>query len=148
MRLERFIVDTKVQGGGMSIDFQIEVKTNYVQFTCQGTYSNQAILKVYGSALGIATSEGKNAALIDIRALKGEPPAEMERFDLGVRVAKLQSGHSARIWIAAVGSEPIIDPNRFVENVAANRGARIKVFTDIDLAVAWIESKTKGTNTD
>jgi hypothetical protein len=40
--------------------------------------------------------------------------------------------------VAYVGDEPLIDPARFGETVAVNRGALIKVTTDLNEAFAWL----------
>ncbi len=125
----------------MSIDFQADIQANYVQLSCQGTFSNEALLNVFETALDIAASKGLKAVLVDIRDLDGAPPTTMERFELGVAAAKIQSNNDIRICIAVVGKEPIIDPHRFAETVALNRGAAGKVFTDIENAVAWIEKE-------
>ena len=124
----------------MSIDFVRETRANYVHLTCQGTYSTDALLNVYLAALGIADSEGLEAALVDIRDIGEAPLTTMERFDLGTRFVNIQSSRGKRLRVALVGKEPFIEPARFAETVALNRGAIGKVFTNIDDAVAWVEN--------
>ena len=63
----------------------------------------------------------------------------MDRYDAGVRGAELQREIGRGIAFAVVGNEPMIDPKRFAETVGKNRGANVRVFTDIDEAVDWIE---------
>jgi len=41
---------------------------------------------------------------------------------------------------AYVLSEAVIDPERFGETVARNRGMPVKVFTDLDAALSWLRS--------
>lgn len=122
----------------MSIDTRIELKVNYIYLRCSGTFEQNAVLELYGHAIQIAVQEGRKAVLIDARDLAGEPPTTMERYEQGVLLAE----HNSRgILIVVVGKEPIIDPNRFGETVAVNRGVRGKAFTDLDEAIAWLEEK-------
>ena len=123
----------------MSIDSQTELRDNYVLFSCYGTFSNDALLNVYEAALDFAENKGLKAILVDISDLDGALPTTMERYNHGVTVARMQLKHDKRIFIAVVGKEPIIDPQRFGEIVAVNRGAYCKVFIDIDDAITWLE---------
>ena len=129
----------------MGIDFQTEVKADHVRLVCQGTFSNQALFDVYQSALDIASSEGLNAVLIDIRTLDGETPTSAERFELGVTFAEIQSKHATRILTVVVGKYPLLDLNGFEETVAINRGGYGKVFSDIDAATDWLENEVEST---
>ena len=126
----------------MTIDFKIDIKTNFVQLSCQGVFSNAALFDVYERGLDIAASNGLQAILVDIRKLEGLPPTTMERYKHGEKVAKIQFNHDSQSCIALVGKEPIIDPQRFGETVALNRGAVGRVFTDIYDAVIWLENMT------
>jgi hypothetical protein len=47
------------------------------------------------------------------------------------------------VRLAVLGNEPIIDPNRFGEIVATNRGANVKVFTDDPMALEWLLARPK-----
>lgn len=67
----------------------------------------------------------------------------MERFKLGDAFSTIQRKYNPPICFAVVGDEPIIDPERFGETVAVNRGVLGKVFTDIDEAVAWVEERVE-----
>jgi len=122
----------------MSIDTQIELKTNYIYLRCNGTFEQSAAIELFGNAIQTAVQEGRKAVLIDARELEGEPPTTMERYELGASLAEF---NSRGILIVVVGKEPIIDPSRFGETVAVNRGVRGRAFTDIDEAITWLEEK-------
>ena len=123
----------------MSVEFQISKKPNYVLLSCQGTVSNEALLNVYETALTIAVGEDLKAAVIDIRELEGATPTTTSRYYLGVAVAQLHLDTRPGVFMAVVGKPPILDPSKFGETVATNRGACVKVFTDFDEAITWIE---------
>lgn len=40
--------------------------------------------------------------------------------------------------LAMLNRPDVILPDNFVENVAVNRGANVKVFTDLENAVRWL----------
>ena len=123
----------------MGIQFEVDVRPDYIYLSCTGVFSNDDLLYVYEKGLTIAEDKKLIAILIDIRVLGGEPPSTMQRFTLGEAVPRLQLEHSSRICLVLVGDEPMIDPERFGETVAVNRGATGKAFTDIDEAVTWLE---------
>jgi hypothetical protein len=82
--------------------------------------------------------------LFDGRSLKGEPEV-MERFFYGEFVANetLRRRHERRITsvprFAYVLEEPVLDPRRFGENVATNRGMIVKAFQNREEALEWLE---------
>jgi hypothetical protein len=87
--------------------------------------------------------------LIDGRRLKGEPEV-MERFFYGEFVAnetarRTGGGRMPRVpRFAYVLVEPVLDPNRFGETVASNRGMIIKVFDNREEALQWLEVDSAG----
>jgi len=82
--------------------------------------------------------KGKKSVLIDLRAVKGTPPDIYERFILGVETVKIQRKNKTIVTIVIVGNEPMIDPERFGETVALNRGGIGKVFINIEEAESWL----------
>ena len=123
----------------MGIQFEVDVRPDYVYLSCTGLFSNDALLDVYEKGITIAEDKDLMAILLDIRGLGGAPMSTIQRFDHGEAVPRIQLEHSSRICLVMVGDEPMIDPERFGETVAVNRGATGKVFTDIDEAVTWLE---------
>lgn len=82
---------------------------------------------------------GITKVLIDARGLDGEISI-LDRFALGEEVAALTRG---RIAIAIVDMPDRVWPDRFVETVAANRGALVKVTTDYAEALAWLDAENR-----
>ena len=122
----------------MSIEYQAELKGQYAQLTCRGTFGKRALLSVLDQALEYAASNGLQAVLVDISDVEGAPNAN-ERFEVGAQFAEMQLSRETIVAIAVYGREPMIDPERFAETVALNRCAVGKVFTDIDEAISWLE---------
>jgi len=88
------------------------------------------------AAAAKATTPAPRAILIDVRELTGARPDGMELYDLGV----LASRDIIGVPVAFVGSESFIDPRRFGESVARNRGLNLRVFTDMDEALKWLRA--------
>jgi len=125
----------------MDIGFETELKSKYVQVQFRGTFDADAMLQMFERAFQLAASEGRSAVLVDVRDMTGEF-STMDRFSVGAHIAELQQGIFRGIAFAAVGNEPLVDPQRFAETVGRNRGADARVFTDIDEAVDWVEKKS------
>lgn len=81
--------------------------------------------------------------LFDGRRLTGEPKV-MERFYYGEFVAQAVTRFAARgvspaPRFAYVLKEPVLDPRRFGETVARNRGMNVKTFDNPEDALGWLE---------
>jgi hypothetical protein len=48
------------------------------------------------------------------------------------------------LQVAVYGRQPLIDPSRFGETVALNRGAKVKVSERLDEALAWLGVSPEG----
>ena len=87
-----------------------------------------------------ATVPVPRALLIDIRELTDARMSDVDRYDLGVLAARDSIG----VPIALVGPESMVDARRFGESVARNRGLNLRVFTDLDEAMAWLRTPGRG----
>ena len=125
----------------MAIDFKMEKKGDYLLVTCRGPFMGKGLMDVHQQALDYAVTEGLRAILVDATGLHGRSPTTMDRFGFGEAIAELQRRSRTAIWIAFVGKEPIVDPDRFGETVAVNRGGLARVFEDTDEAAAWIRER-------
>ncbi len=123
----------------MAIQFQIQIQPHYIHLTCHGAFNKDSTLNMYKSGLEITEKEVKKVLLIDVRNLGGNPPDIFERFQLAVEFVKIQKSANSHIPVCIIGSHPMIDPHKFGETVAVNRGGTFGVFTDFDEAIAWIE---------
>ncbi|MGH8134958.1 MAG: hypothetical protein ACRER4_01325 [Steroidobacteraceae bacterium] len=122
----------------MSIEFESRVHAGHVELTCSGTYTLESSLEVYSRAFEIAAREARAAILVDAQQVTGTPPTLMDRFRMGMHVAKLEQNREPRIRVALLWNEPMIHPQRLGEIIAKSRGAQARVFTDRDEAMAWL----------
>jgi hypothetical protein len=80
--------------------------------------------------------------LFDGRSITGNPET-MERFYYGEFAAKAVIEYSDRgvartTQFAYVLEYPVLDPGRFGETVAVNRGMHVKVFDNLEDALEWL----------
>jgi hypothetical protein len=73
------------------------------------------------------------SVLVDVRGLTGSMTF-VDRYRAGYKAAN--SG--IVVPVAVVGNEPLVDPSRLGEMVARNRGANVKVFTELADAERWL----------
>ena len=117
----------------MSINFAVDEKhPAFVQLSCRGSYTRDALLDVFDQAIDVAISKGRRAVLVEVWDVTGMPPDIFDRYRLGVGAAHVQREKTVLVTVAVVGSEPMIDPRRLGEIVFLNRGGVGKVFTNIE----------------
>jgi hypothetical protein len=78
--------------------------------------------------------------LVYAQALTGEE-STIERFDFGIFMADQKLG---TIKVAFIAPSDIVWPDHFMETVASNRGAFIKVTTDRPETLNWLNSEEQG----
>ncbi len=77
--------------------------------------------------------EHLNKVLVDLTAMQGSPSI-IDRYETGVKISEIWG---SKIKAATVAKMSII--NFMAETVAVNRGAKFKVFTEINPALEWLE---------
>lgn len=128
-----------MEHGNMSMKLQITAEDFFLRVCVSGIFSlanaNKACVEMFKAVEQHKAME----VLVDCRHLAGSP-STMERFEHSEFGAARMIDFSA--WItrfAYVGMPPLIDPQKFGETVAVNRGVKIKVFTNIEDALRWLE---------
>jgi hypothetical protein len=96
---------------------------------------NQFFLKVPDAA----RNSGTGKVLVDGRTAEGSF-STMQQYEYGSMLAK----HFKGIQVAIVVQKSLRDPTQFGETVALNRGAKVRVFTDLEAAKSWLGMETKG----
>ena len=125
----------------MGLDLHVEQKSDYLLITVSGGLDLESAKEASQRSLKLLESHKQSKALVDCRNVAG-PLSTIERYDYATFLADLHARyaleHGAPLRVAYVGNEPLIDPGRFGETVAVNRGALMKVTTDIGEARAWL----------
>ena len=126
----------------MTLTIDIESRKDHLFATLSGVFSLQGAQEAYDRAVKAALPLGLSRILLDASAVTGKPSQD-ERYALGLFVATEQRALAAKsppcdVQLAIYGHRPLVDPNRFGETVALNRGAKLKVSERLDEALAWL----------
>ncbi len=132
----------------MTLTIDIESRKDYLFATLAGVFSLRGAQEAFDRAAKAALPLGLNRILLDASAVTGKPSQD-ERYALGVYVADEQRLLAAKtppyfLRVAVYGHQPLVDPNRFGETVALNRGAKVKVSERLDEALAWLGVSAEG----
>lgn len=124
------------------MDITITVRQKLLHAVVGGEFSiDEAKQQFLQIADGVEHNASKKV-LIDGRGVTGEPKV-VERFIYGefassVAKQQLQEEYGPGPQFAYVLHEPVLDPYRFGETVAINRGMHVKVFDNLDAAIRWL----------
>jgi hypothetical protein len=122
-------------------NFTIETieETHFMTLIASGTYSLERAIHLCKLSIDTCLLYNKKKILVDITQVTGNVPF-FDRFQYAEALAQYKSIHALTgvSKIALFGNEPLIDKNRFGETVAVNRGVNIKVFTELNDALAWL----------
>jgi anti-anti-sigma regulatory factor len=126
----------------MPLTINLESRKHHLRATVSGAYNLRDAQDAYDEVLKAAIAHGHTRVLIDASAVTGAPTQD-ERYMLGLFAAAEQRVLEARVpglsvQVAVFGRPPLIDPERFGETVAVNRGANIKVSEQLGEALAWL----------
>jgi len=132
----------------MTLTVDIESREYYLLAVVSGAFSLRGAQEAFHRATKAALPLGLNRILLDASAVTGNPSQD-ERYALGVYVADAQRRFAAQsppcvLQMAIYGHRPLVDPNRFGEIVALNRGAKVKVSERLDEALAWLGVTAEG----
>src|SRR5215218_6179635 len=127
----------------MSIQMEILAEPGFLKVIATGNFSLKEAERTFLEILEAIILHKAGKAMIDGRALAGKP-ATIERFLYGKFAANSVKMYSARglspfTAFAYVLKLPVLDPQRFGETVAVNRGMRVKVFDNREDAFTWLE---------
>jgi hypothetical protein len=131
---------TRMWAGGMigafpmTDPFTIEKAPGYVSVTFSGLFTFEAAKRSIDTMVEACAKERCTRVLFDCRPMTG-PLTVMNRFDVAEYGASVVP---ASLKVAMLGRADQILPDRFLENVARNRGMRMTLFTDLGEAIAWL----------
>ena len=134
------MISTTERKSTKSTEFQIDVKQNYIYVTLSGILFSNTDREYIDHVLSACIEHEQNKILYDVRSLKGHL-STWDRFNIAVYFTRKSRQHpkTRNVQIAVVGFPPIIDPNRFGETVAINRGLNVNVTDDIEKALNWLK---------
>jgi len=123
----------------MSIDLRISVEPGFLRVVAMGELVPKDVMHAIQKVSAAVERYKATSVLFDGRGLAGTLTS-MDRFNYGSFIAQLnrQLSLPIRPKIAQILPSDLIDPQRFGETVAVNRGATTKVFDNIEDALEWL----------
>jgi hypothetical protein len=116
-------------------------KNDYLDANVSGFYSLSEVKKIYTEILEMAVNKKLTKLFVDVCQVQGKITM-LERYYFGefaaLEAIRFKGLGLNKISIAFYGIEPIIDPDRFGEIVARNRGLNVKVTTGMDEAFRFL----------
>ena len=127
----------------MSMLIRVTAEPRFVRATVSGDFTLEEAERTFREALDVVALHKTDKVLFDGREVSGEPTI-IQRFyysEFAARTVARYAADSGNPWpqFAYVLEKPVLDPNRFGEKVARNRGMNIKVFDNLEEAFAWLE---------
>ena len=128
----------------MSMKLELFPEPDLLRVVATGEFSLGEAGRTFLEMLEAVAEHEVKKVLFDGRGLAGEPGI-MERFYYGEfaaqSVANFESrGVSRTTHFAYVLEEPVLDPRRFGETVAVNRGMFVRAFDNPEHALTWLEA--------
>jgi hypothetical protein len=118
----------------MASNFTIADRGEYLLVEFSGALCVEAGKQCIDAMTEAAREKHRSKVLLDCRKISGAMPV-MERFEVAAYSATTRA---AIAKLAMLNRPDVVLPDNFVENVAVNRGANVKVFTDPESAVRWL----------
>lgn len=118
----------------MSIQIDIELKRDWLLARFMGTGDVEQLTGHYPKIANECVAAKAKRLLVDFTQVQ-LPVSTLDRFDMGQRAVIFAE---LGIKIAAVATKDQIDPERFGELVAKNRGVNIRAFIDMRAAEEWL----------
>lgn len=127
----------------MSLSIRVRLEPGVLRVIASGEFSLLAAQQNFVEIVDAVDQNKVTRVLVDGRHVTGNPET-IERFLYGEFAAsavarRLVEGAIERTpQFAYVLHEPVLDPNRFGETVAVNRGMWLKVFDNLQDAHSWL----------
>ena len=121
----------------MTSRLHVEHRDSYLYARAAGPSELAAAKEFFQQILSACKKHNISNVLYDCRLAEGAF-STMERYNYGAYIADAIRKSGVVPRFAYVGTEQHIDPDRFGETVAVNRGVVLKVTTDLCEALDWL----------
>src|SRR4051812_43875544 len=126
----------------MSMKLEICPELAFLRVRAVGEFSLEEAGRTFLEMLEAVARHKVRKVLFDGRGLVGEPK-KMERFYYGEFAARAVSASAVpSTQFGYVLEEPVLDPWRFGQTVAVNRGMFVKTFDNQEDALEWLGVST------
>lgn len=105
----------------------ISIEDGYASFEPKGFVTHLSLVSRLEGAMLECQRLGQTRLLADLRGLEHPDLSGVDRYELGLGVAEIWE---RSIFLVMLARPDQVDPERFGQRVAANRGLFMDVFTD------------------
>ena len=126
------------------LHFTLEPRNGYLYASVTGELTVASAQDALRDLFSAAARQGEARMLIDVSRLHAEWGPQ-QRYEVGAFIAAQveRSGshfpEDPRIAIYAVA--PLMDPNRFTQRVAVNRGAQVRASDSMHELLSWLSAR-------
>ena len=121
--------------------YDIELRAGYVYAALSGEFSIESAKNVYRGILQIAAGQGQPRILMDATRITGEMSVS-DRLAFGMFLAEEHARVLGQLpggpQLAILAVPPIMDPGRFTQAVANNRGVRMRASDSLQELLSWL----------
>lgn len=121
--------------------YDIEQRPGYVYAGLSGEFGLARAKDVFRDILQAAARQGQPRILMDCTRVTGEMTVN-DRLEFGMFMADEQGRVAAELpegpQIAILAVPPIMDPGRFTQAVANNRGVRMRASESLQELLSWL----------
>jgi hypothetical protein len=122
---------------------KVTAEPRFLRVVTSGHFTLAEAERTFLQVIDAVALHKTDKVLFDGREVIGEPTI-VQRFyysDFAARTIARYAAESGNPWpqLAYVLEEPVLDPNRFGEKVARNRGMNMRVFDNLEEAFTWLE---------
>jgi hypothetical protein len=121
----------------MSYELTIKKREDVLWVKATGTRSLQTVLAMSEDIFTACIEQNTTKVLVDVRALEGRLET-MEAYQIPDKHFPKMRDRSVITRAAIVDLEEFRNIYKFFENVAVNRGFALRVFSDLDEALEWL----------
>jgi hypothetical protein len=127
------------KGGEKIMNLHISVETEILRVVVSGDFILEEAENDFLRILEAVKQHQLRKVLFDGAEIRGKP-STLERFFYGKFVADAATSHFDLygVQFAYVLKLPVLDPGRFGETVAVNRGMFVKAFDNHEDALQWL----------
>lgn len=115
----------------------IHERARYVEAVLGGTFSTEHLEEIHKDLARATTMKKASRILINGLPVTGPTPSTLDRY----KFVQVLVGLPRSPKIAAAIPPALIDPNRFGETVARNRGVAVRAFDNLEQSVTWLLSR-------
>lgn len=123
------------------LQYETEIRASYLHATLWGAFTLISAKDVTRAVVERAAAIDQPRILMDCTRITGEMTMQ-DRLEFGAYLAELQQQLFARLapgpQIAILAVPPIMDPGRFTQTVANNRGVRMRASESLQELLSWL----------